>query len=258
MKTKLFFESLDYFNELWEIDSGLLELNKVKEWRDEINKSKIPKKTNDDLPDYGVSYQKSIIKNRRYFIKFFGKNDNRSDLSAKVVNELDGGCSHFALSFSRSKNDGRPRRYRNGDVVFMARMTNTKDYAIFGRAITYAHQDKRDIASDEDIKHISWLKDWPILVRVREPLFINSTLKDCPKLNDLLYDLDYESFASTKWRFGRGERNINPRNTLMRKGDVILSDSGAQWMELKFQKAISEQGEIDKSFINKLYQGLKI
>ena len=80
----------------------------------------------------------------------------------------------------------------------MARMTNTHDYAIFGRAIAYKHDDIRDVASQEDIKHIPWLKNWSILVRVREPIYINSTLNECPKLHDLLDDLDYESFASTK------------------------------------------------------------
>ncbi len=257
-ENKTVLESFNYFNDLWEIDPNLLELNRVKEWRDEIIKSRSLTPIKEELSDYGVSYQKSIIKNRRYFIKFFGKDDNRLDLETKVINELKVGCSHFALSFSRNKKDTRPRRYKNGDIVFMARMTNTQDYAIFGRAITYAHNDRRDVANQEDIKHIPWLEDWPILVRVKEPKYINSTLNECPKLNDLLSDLDYESFASTKRRFDSGERNINPRNTLMQKGDVILSNSGAQWMELEFQKAINDNGEIDKHFINKLYQSLNI
>jgi hypothetical protein len=255
---KTVIESSDYFDALWEIDSKLLELNKVNEWKGEIEKSYPIFQRKDVLPDYSASYQESIIKNKRYFIKFFGKDDNRLGLEAKVLNELEGGCSHFALSFSRNKKDTRPRRYRKGDIVFMARMTNTQDYAIFGRAITYAHNDRRDVANQEDINNIPWLKDWSILIRVKEPIYINSTLKECPKLNDLLNNLDYDSFASTKRRFDRGERNINPRNTLMQKGDVILSNSGAQWMELAFQKAIDNNGKIDEKFINKLYQGLNI
>ncbi len=44
----------------------------------------------------------------------------------------------------------------------------------------------------------------------------------------------------------------------MQIGDVIFSNSGAQLMELEFQKAINNKGKIDKSFIDKLYQNLKI
>jgi hypothetical protein len=251
-------ESQSYFNQLWKIDSELLNQSKINEWNNILSAAKPSQKLNEELPDFGSSYQKSIIGERKYFIKFFGKDDNRLSLDVNIKKELKRGCSHFALSFSRNKKDTRPRRYRHGDVVFMARMTDTKDYAIFGRAITYAHDDLRDVASKEDIKHINWLADWSILVRVKEPVFINSSFRKCPKLNDLLNELDYASFASTNRRFIGGERDINTKNTLMQKGDVILSDSGAQFMELAFQKAIKEEGAVDELFINSLYKSLKI
>ena len=135
---------------------------------------------------------------------------------------------------------------------------NPNDYAIYGKAVAITHNRIRDVASEEDIKHISWLKEWPILVRVKEPVFIDSTFQNCPKLFNLIDDLDYDSFASTKIKYDKGIRNINPKNTLMRKGDVILSDSGAQWMELAFQKAIEQKGEVEKTLTEKLYQGQKI
>ena len=251
-------ESQSYFNELWNIDLEFLNESKLNDWKNIIATSKPAAKQSEELPDFGKSYQKSIIGERQYFIKFFGKDDNRLSLDVNVYQELKWGCSHFALSFSKNKKDTRPRRYKDGDVVFMARMTDTKDYAVFGRAITYAHDDLRDVASKEDIKHINWLADWSILVRVKEPVFINSSFRKCPKLNDLLNELDYASFASTNRRFIAGEKNINTKNTLMRKGDVILSDSGAQYMELAFQKAIKKEGAVDDLFINSLYQSLKI
>lgn len=251
-------DSYYYFNELWNIDSELLNQSKVNEWKDIISNSKPIPKLGEELPDFGCSYQKSIIGEKQYFIKFFGKDDNRLSLNVNVAQELRWGCSHFALSFSKNKKDRRPRRYKNGDVVYMARMTDTKDYAIFGRAITYEHDDLRDVASKEDIRHINWLADWSILIRVKEPVFINSSFKNCPKLNDLLNELDYASFASTNQRFIKGERDINTKNALMQKGDVILSASGAQYMELAFQKAIQKEGAVDDLFINSLYQSLKI
>jgi len=251
-------ESLNYFNYLWSIDPQLLNIESVEKWKTEIKMSKPVREHNDTLPDYGISSIDKTLQNRRYFIKFFGTNDYRIDLSQKVTVEIKGGCSHFALSFSRNKKDSRPRRYKNGDVVFMAIMTNTHDYAIFGKAETVQHNDTRDVADSEDIKHIPWLEDWPILVRVKNPIYINSTLEKCPKMNDLINDLDYESFESTYKRFKRGEEKINPRNTLMQKGDVILSELGALWMEEKFSEALDLNGEVSIDFINKLYQGKKI
>ena len=44
----------------------------------------------------------------------------------------------------------------------------------------------------------------------------------------------------------------------MQKGDVILSNSGAQWIELEFTKALDNNGAIDKSFIDKLYQSINL
>lgn len=258
-ESKTINESHFYFNCLWGIDGNLLNKNQILEWKNIITNAKPLIKSDKELPDYGVSYQKSIIKDRRYFIKFFGKNDNRLTLNHKITDELKGGCSHFALSFSRAKNDARPRRYKNGDIVFMARMTREpNDYVIFGRAIAYTHDNIRDIASKEDIKHIPWLKEWPILVRVKNPVFIDSIYGNCPKLFKLIEELDYDSFASTKIKYDNGIKNIKPKNTLMRKGDVILSDSGAQWLEIAFQKAITKEGKVEQALIDTLYQGKKI
>lgn len=258
-ESKTIEESYNYFNDLWRIDSNILDLSTVVKWKEEINILKSQTTPKEELPDYGSSYQDSIIGKRRYFVKFFGKADNRLMLNNRVKADMYNGCSHFALSFARNKNNARPRRYRDGDIVFMARMTKEPDdYAIFGRATTYAHNDKRDEANDEDIKHINWLKEWPILVRVKEPKFIDSTFLNCPKLYDLIKELDYDSFASTKRKFDNGGRDIKTKNSLMRKGDVILSDSGAQWMELAFEKAIKSEGKVNDVFVKDLYQSLTL
>lgn len=252
-------ESHNYFDYLWRIDSDLLNQERIIKWRDIIDKSKPKPKIVEELPDFGVSYKKSIIGSRRYFIKFFGKADNRYSLDTSVISTLEGGCSHFALSFSKPKNNSRPKRYRSGDIVFLAMMTeNPNDYAIYGKAEAIAHDIDRDVANEEDIQNIPWLKEWPILVRLKNPVFINSKFRSCPKLNDLINDLDYDSFAKTKERYDNGERNIIPKKSLMRKSDVILSDSAALWMELAFQKAILNEGEVDISFVKKLYQGRKL
>ncbi len=251
-------ESTNYFNNLWNIDTKLLDVNVTKDWKTQISNSKPTPRPKDNLPDYGASLTDKIIKNRRYFIKFFGKNEHRVLLNYNSKSEIENGCCHYALSFSRKSNDKRPRKYRTGDVVFMARMIHNNDYAIFGKGITIAHNDIRDIAGPNDQKHVPWIYDWPILIRVYNTIFIDSTMQNCPKMSELIEELDYDSFLRTSQKHSNGIENINPWNSLRQQADIWLSEAGAVWMEQKFAEAISINGKVSDSFINQFYNGIKI
>lgn len=253
--------SINYFNELWNIDDNLLTTEQLDEWKPIVkragnNQSSIPA-----LPDYGKSYQKKVIgqtddHKRKYFIKFFGKNESRGNLSDPTRWEIEYSCSHYALSFSDKK--GWPRRYRDGDVVYMARLIHGNDSAIFGKGITYKHIDKRDIVGPDDISHIDWLEEWPVLIRLHSTEFIDSTLENCPKMNEMIQELDYESFRSTNDRFNWGERDINPWNSLRQQADIEITELAAFWLEERLQNAVSEFGEIPETFINQFYRGIII
>lgn len=249
--------SASYFQELWDIDEQILTSQMIQEWKPLVQKRKKGKVVESSLSDHGKSYQEKIIDSRkRYFIKFFGKNEHREELSYPIKNEIEYGCCHYALSFSDKK--GRPRRYRDGDVVYMAKMLHESNYAIFGKGITIKHNDSRDIADKKDKKHVPWIMDWRILVRVHSTEFIDGTLKNCPKMSELIDTLDYASFHSTLNRYNKGERNIKPWNSLRQQADIKLSNLGAQWLEEKFQKAINKNGRITQEFIEQFYQGKKI
>ncbi|WP_263603457.1 phospholipase D-like domain-containing protein [Chryseobacterium sp. PET-29] len=252
-------EANDYFNELWRIDEEILDTEKIDNWKKILDDSSHTKVSVEPLPDYGKSYEKKIIdSNKRYFIKFFGKNENRVSLDYHSKDEIREAHSHYTLSFSRKSNDKRPRKYRNGDIVFMAMLLQGTDYAIFGKAITYAHNDERDIASSEDIIHVPWREDWPILVRVHSPQFINSTMRYCPKMSQLISQLDYESFDKTLKKYNKGVRNINPWKSLRQQADVQLSEYGALWITKYFENAIKQYGAVDDEYINMFYQGRPI
>lgn len=250
-----------YFNDLWKIDTEFLNSNRIDEWSSKIQNSKI-KYVNqrNELEDYGASRKEQILQNRRYFIKFFGTANYREDMSAQVENYVRHGVSHYALSFSKPSNDGRPKRYRDGDIVFMARMSNhgENDYSIFARGETVAHDRVRDIAGPDDIAHVGWVAQWPILVRVRNVKLINGTLADCPRMSDLTNNLGYESFDSTIKNYDRGIGNISTKAAVMQKSDVRLSDSGALWMEDKFVSALDKCGAIPRSFIDQFYRGIPV
>lgn len=249
-------DSDKYFKSLWNIDTEDLSVEQIEFWSELIKSTKAtPKEA--ELPDFGKSYEESVLRNRKYFIKFFGKNEHRESLNYNVRDEIEYGCCHYALSFSRKKDDRRPRKYRDGDIVFMAKMTHD-DYAIFGKGITYAHNDMRDIAGPEDQNHVDWIYDWPILVRVKNTEFIDSTLQKCPKMSELINDLDYESFDKTYIRHLRGESNIRPWKSLQQKADIQLSKAGALWLENRFQTTLNQFGKIPESFIQQFYNGIEI
>lgn len=250
-------QSLKYFDGLWAIDSSVLSIKRIEKWELEIIR-KGGGQPKPSLPDYGTSQTDKILQEKHFFIKFFGKSEHRVPLTYHVRSEIENGCCHYALSFSRKKDDRRPRKYRDEDVVYMAKMTDTHDYAIFGRGITYAHHNTRDIAGSEDQKQVEWIYDWPILVRVRDTEFIDSTLETCPKMSELIDELDYESFHRTYERYLQGETGIEPYKSLQQKADIRLSNLSALWLEDRFNEAINQIGRIPDSYIQQFYQGKKV
>jgi len=245
-------ETLDYFNKLWSIDHKILSVDRIIEWQNTISQNKITTVGN-DLDDYGTSIIKKVIGNKKYFVKFYGTGDDRADWNEKTIDLVKGTHCHFAVTFSDEKR--RPIRYNDGDVVYMARMIEGGEYAIFGKAIAKKHDTINDVASEEDIKHIFWKREYPIYIRVHSPEFLNTTFKNCPRMGVMMDELGYECFRSTLDRHNRDQENINPRLSLMQKPDVELSKEGAFWIEEKFQEAKKKIPLIEQSFIDGLYQG---
>ena len=247
--------SHSYFDQLWSLDPDILSLPKIKEWEQLLRDTPAARKT-EELPDFGkrASLFNSLDLTQKYFIKIFGKDDSRVDLSFTSKEEIEKSHCHWAITFSGKK--GRPRKYNTGDIVYMARMLNGGDYSIFGKGIALKHDDKRDMASDEDIIEIEWKEDWPVYIRITNPEFIDGTMKDCPKLNDLINELKYDSFDKTQQRHLEGEENINALRSLSQQADVQLSEIGAEWLENKFIESKTKNGQVSSNFIASLYQGV--
>jgi HKD family nuclease len=244
-------DSITYFNRLWNISNHDLNIEQIKEWQQEIKRKKKPKET-DELTDLGARLNKEF-KSRRYFIKFLGTDHARETSSFTVRNELEQGNCHFAVCFSKEK--GRPKRYNDGDVIFYARMLYGSEYAIFGKAIAIKHIPDRDEASNLDIEHCPWKEEWPLYVRVKDPIFIDSTMQECPKMSTLIDTFDTSSFASTERRKSNGDSDINPWNSLRQQADVTITPIAANWLDNELDKAIKATGKIPKSFIDNLYDG---
>ena len=246
-------DTINYFDSLWGVSNKVLSYEMIKEWEEIISKDKNILHLN-KLDDYGVSRKEVVIGNRKVFVKFFGISNERCSVNEQVSDIIDWTHSHFAATFPGGQ--GRPIRYNDGDIVYMAYMTDDGDYAIFGKAIAIKHNAKRDIASDEDIKIKPWKKHFCIYIRIHSAIFLNTTLNKCPKLWGLMNDLQAESFRSTKERFENGEDNIEPQKSLMQKADIQLSDEGALWLDEKFKEVENTYGLVDDGYINSLYQGI--
>jgi hypothetical protein len=227
------------------------------EWEKQIKNSKQISKSN-ELQDYGFRASIQGTEPRQFFVKFFGKSDYREDLNYTSKEEIQRSHCHWALTFSGRRGryrNGRPRKYKTGDIVYMARMLEGRDYAIFGKGVAIQHNDKRDYASLEDIAEINWKENWPIYIRVQNTTFINGKMKDCPKLSELINSLQYDSFPTTQKNHIGGAKKINPWDSLRQQADIQLTEIAAEWLENKFQESLKINGRISNDFLDNIYPG---
>ena len=144
-----------HFKDLKEIAGQNLTMNECLNWESKISNINITKGKAVTLPNYG-STKSSFNSSINYYIKFFGKADNRVQLDFPVKEEIDRALCHYACGFPINK---KPRQVNDGDIIYMARMTeNPNDYAIFGKAIALKFKEGRDIASDIEKQEREWKK----------------------------------------------------------------------------------------------------
>jgi hypothetical protein len=239
----------DYFNDLKKIAPNKLIIDQCDDWEKELAGIVVYKGKVGELPDHGGTLA-NFDKTKNYYIKIFGKADNRVELDFPIKTEIERAHCHYACTFPLNK---KPRQVNDGDIIFMARMTqNPNDYAIFGKAIALKYVDGRDKASQQEIEENNWKNRWSIYLRVKKPVFINGTMADGVLLSELLSKFDYDSFPSTRRRYDEGEINIKPTKSLMRKAYVKLTHNSAEWLEQKFDEALINVGQVDNQFLKSL------
>jgi len=91
-------------------------------------------------------------------------------------------------------------------------------------------------------------------LRITNPVFIDGTLGDCILLYDLIKALDYDSFPTTRQRYDRGERDINPYKSLSQQAYVRLTQNAVEWLEPKFEETLNNIGQVDDNFLQQLPQ----
>lgn len=243
-----------YFNFFKNIGGNPLTVEECERWKEDLEqKSEICNTPNTSLPDYGKTGAISATDQiKSYYIKIFGTSRNRKNLETTIKEEVDRALCHYACGFSSKK---KPRKINNGDIIYMARMTeDPRDLAIFGRAEAIRFDEKRDKATENEIKQRPWKKDYPIYLRVRNPVFIDGKFGDCVLLGDLINELDFESFPSTKRKVESGARDVNPRLSWRQQPYVQLTEKAVEWLEPKFNRGLKDIGTIPPEFLYKLPQ----
>lgn len=202
------------------------------------------------LPDFGGIYKTEIVSHQT-FVKWLGTATDRVPLNTDIRPLLEESGCNYAVCFSH-----HPNRYKDGDQMFVSIKTDTHDYAIFGRARTYAHLPGRDEASEDEILEIGWKRKWRYYVRIYDVEFLDGSLQDCPLLyQDVVNKLDYDSFQSTQNRYLNGEPDINTKAALGQKQDVRLTAVAAVLLNQEFDLAKARKGAIPKQVIKGLFNG---
>jgi hypothetical protein len=222
--------SYDHFLNLWSYGNPL-SAEAMSEWKEILKMSPSIPNLQFSLGDFGGVYKSDIVYCQT-FIKWLGTGNDRASLDTEVLDVVAGSGCDYAVCFSH-----HPIRYRGGDQVFISIMTDTFDYAIFGRAKAYVHDRQNDVASESEIAVINWKKDWPYYIRLYDVEFLEGVLQNCPMLyRDIVDKLDYDSFQSTQDRHMSGELHIITKRSLKQKQDVRLTSLASILLNDEFEK----------------------
>jgi hypothetical protein len=184
------------------------------------------------------------------FVKFNWSSKTRRDASELVRDLVAKGACYHSAAYPRNK---RPRRIRDGDVLYMAGMTmNPVGYAIFGRGEAKANCDGRDDWTPEEMEKNKWNSNYPHFIRLEKLQFIDGRLTDCIWLQSIIDELKEQAFASTARNRVKGAGNTDPKRALMRQPDVRLTEEGGHFLQVQFDQLLVSNGQIPATFIDNL------
>ncbi len=250
-----------YFGHMWEKAGRDLTLRQVNDWQAIIADHHLlgssPSKT-DHLEDFGAdlgtadptpaSLQTPVSEKPRSFVKLLGKSDNRMALDALTIDELALGDCHRVVAYKK-----RPRRVKDGDVIFMGRLTkNPNDVRVFGWAIGNEHRPGKDEASSAEKMKMEWKKEWPYYIRVHSAEFVSGAMENGVSLYAMMAELEENAFETTRRNAANGNGNIDPRRAYGQRPDVQLSEEGAEWLYGRLRTALQTHGTISQHEIDKL------
>ena len=253
----------EYFGSLWNRTKDDLTASKLDEWDERVSAAVAagagqpgPPSLGDNGEDLGFSTEsssdpKQVNSSEHGFVKFFGTGARRADPSMTVLDEVNSSTSHWALSYPAAKT---PKKVQDGALMFIARLVKPNDILIYGRGIGMRHRPGVDVATPGDIEKRDWKGHWSRYIRVRDVEFIDGMLADGVSLHELMSEFKHLSFATTKARYLRGERKINPRTTYARQAQVELTPEAIVWLNDRLDRCFNRHGKITRDALADLVQ----
>ncbi len=252
----------DYFDELWRLGCPNLSSNTLDGWTETITRHRAAGGRYNhvrDLGDFGAyaglpaklpdSIPMSVADAKKAFVKFLGTADAREPVSSDTIKVIDSAGCHWAVAYPENR---RPRSVKDGAVIFIACLTDEPDIRVFGRAIGMKYQPGRDDATPEDKALRKWKRKWPRYIRVHHAEFVAGTMSNGVSLNELMYTLESDSFASTQRNKASGKGNTNPRKAYGRQAAVELSPEGFSWLSERLQAAFDKHGQVPQDTLDQL------
>ncbi|MBE0581265.1 phospholipase D family protein [Devosia sp.] len=243
---------LDYFADLWGRTSVDLDAARLAQWAKTLAGVRLTAAPA-PLPDFGEDVDLAspflsaspLDAPLQSFVKFFGRSEDRADLSMDIGQEVARSGSNWACTYPTGK---RPRQVQDGAVMFMARMVQDRsDYRIYGRAIGRQHVPGTDDATPGDLSARSWKADWSHYIRVHSPVFIDGPLSTGVSMVDMMDELGALAFAPTLRNLSAGFGNTSPRRAIMRKPSVQLTPQAHAWISTRLEAALLKHGTLDLS-----------
>lgn len=264
-----------YFDCLWDDKHSILSYEETNAWKERIERRKISggvKSESDKakLPDLGRTItqpEQNIPPTNtertaepqflasplefQFFVKFLGEGTNRALRSRSTLDELKSSGAHWSVGYPNKRT---PRQPRDGDVMFISRMVyGPNDIIIFGRALSIAHDEIRDIATVEDITEHKWRETWGKYIRVYGYEFLGGDIGNGISLRALEKRFGPNAFMPTQRNLANGKGNTNPSQSYKQAPGVQLTDVAYQWLNLQFDECRTRHGLIAEEEIAALY-----
>jgi hypothetical protein len=182
------------------------------------------------------------------FVKFFGVSSDRPPQSLAVIEEVERAGCHAVCTYPANK---RPRSVQSGAIIFMGRYV-TDDVRIFGRAVAMAYRDCDDDATPADIARREWRARWPHYIRVRQAEFINGAMRDGVSLEQMIDELEQDTFASTSRNSAAKRGNVDPRQSVSQQSHLELTPRAMQWLNEHLERCFERNGKISAAELAKL------
>ena len=253
-----------YFEDLWARGGPDLRADSIKAWEDEVSRYRISVgkalQQNPRLPDFGadagvvpgpkVNLAPAIENAQDAFVKFLGQSNNRQPIEHSTIEEIDRSWCHKVLSYPSGR---RPTGVIDAALMFIGRLTrDPNDIRIFGRGIAIRHTPVRDDATPNDIASRNFFRTWPHFIRVSDAEFVAGSMRNGVSLNELMNELQFNSFESTERNKRRESGNIDPRRAYMQQPAVKLSETGRLWLNERLQQKFDAFGKVPQESLDKL------